>query len=578
MTTAGTITHIFSAQRFDVQFPPEQPVPPRFSLVEVRDEHGKVISSGAVWKHNQSGSLWKNYPEGWVRCWGDATAIRPGHKVFVTSRRSQSKKWFAHVLESYARLLNRFGIPKSAEYVKTLPVWEEPIDPNLMNILKEIMDGIVQLGFEAAMIAIYDKDRDLLPCNLLAVKPGKEWAWEWSEDLMGVTVVGNIIELQKYPDHLVTKAVREAAQGKGKGYVVTPYLYDLWGHAFNNFQSDQWLVWSMQMAVLMRSMIEVPLVARNADGNLDLVGNMFVGYRKRRVSKKMVNALKAYISQASLAIQNARLYRLEEVEKQLALVERQLAEEMRQLAEEKGRIAEERAKELEKAVAMAQVVNAMAHRLNNHLGLARSRLNRQITKGKKEQQEVTFLEEIHEKVVASLEAVKAMQRPFEETTSNPTNIMETILEGQKMSSLSRDVLVEIDPRLANLPAVRADSSLAEVFRVLLNNANEAMEGTGSIRITGQILEETGNVQIAVADTGPGIHPDLHEKIFNLLFTTKQESGGTGLGLWWVRFYLGQIGGEIRVKSSLGTGATFKVELTPFLPTSQTRVESQAQHG
>jgi len=108
-------------------------------------------------------------------------------------------------------------------------------------------------------------------------------------------------------------------------------------------------------------------------------------------------------------------------------------------------------------------------------------------------------------------------------------------------------------------------------QVLLNlcfNARDAMPKGGqlTLRTFNQASERDGANQVAleVSDTGTGIKPALHEKIFEPFYTTKRE--GTGLGLSTAQGLIGQAGGSMTVSSALGRGTTFAV----FLPETAER--------
>ncbi|MDH5381279.1 MAG: HAMP domain-containing histidine kinase [Cyclobacteriaceae bacterium] len=64
----------------------------------------------------------------------------------------------------------------------------------------------------------------------------------------------------------------------------------------------------------------------------------------------------------------------------------------------------------------------------------------------------------------------------------------------------------------------------------------------------------------VTDNGPGIPPEIKEKIFQPFFTTKPTGQGTGLGLSMSFDIVKAHGGEITVDSTPGNGATFTVTL------------------
>jgi signal transduction histidine kinase len=70
------------------------------------------------------------------------------------------------------------------------------------------------------------------------------------------------------------------------------------------------------------------------------------------------------------------------------------------------------------------------------------------------------------------------------------------------------------------------------------------------------------VRITCADTGPGIEPGIEQRIFDPFFTTKEVGSGTGLGLSIAYSIVQEHGGQITVRSRLGEGAVFELEL-PF---------------
>jgi two-component system, NtrC family, sensor kinase len=91
------------------------------------------------------------------------------------------------------------------------------------------------------------------------------------------------------------------------------------------------------------------------------------------------------------------------------------------------------------------------------------------------------------------------------------------------------------PPTDSLPTVgiAADDLTVVMINLLLNGA-QAMQGKGQIRIECDIVASTpsdaANLSIHVMDTGPGIPPDIADRIFDPFFTNRIAGGGSGLGL------------------------------------------------
>ena len=104
---------------------------------------------------------------------------------------------------------------------------------------------------------------------------------------------------------------------------------------------------------------------------------------------------------------------------------------------------------------------------------------------------------------------------------------------------------------------------------LVGNARDAIGGDGRILVTtrnvslaepGADLPEGDYVRISVADTGPGMDEATAAKAFEPFFTTKGIGKGTGLGLSQVYGFAKQAGGEARIVTAPGQGATVELLL------------------
>ena len=96
--------------------------------------------------------------------------------------------------------------------------------------------------------------------------------------------------------------------------------------------------------------------------------------------------------------------------------------------------------------------------------------------------------------------------------------------------------------------------LRRAFSNLLRNAAEAMGGRGVVDVT--VSGNPGGLRVDIADHGPGVPPDLRNRVFEPYVTTKPA--GTGLGLALVKQTVEQHQGSIRLSETPGGGATFEL--------------------
>ncbi len=111
----------------------------------------------------------------------------------------------------------------------------------------------------------------------------------------------------------------------------------------------------------------------------------------------------------------------------------------------------------------------------------------------------------------------------------------------------------------DVPAVDAYAAeLNQVWTNLIDNALDAMEGAGTLRVVTSV--EADAVVVRITDDGPGIDPDVLQRVFEPFFTTKDVGKGTGLGLDISRrIVVDRHGGEITFESFPGS-TTARVSL------------------
>jgi signal transduction histidine kinase len=101
-----------------------------------------------------------------------------------------------------------------------------------------------------------------------------------------------------------------------------------------------------------------------------------------------------------------------------------------------------------------------------------------------------------------------------------------------------------------LPAIEAlGSELNQVWTNIIDNAVDAMGGQGRIRI--RAFTRDADLVVEICDDGPGIPPEVRERIFEPFYTTKPPGSGTGLGLHISHNVIARHGGRIEVRSRPG---------------------------
>ncbi|OLT01503.1 ATP-binding protein [Pseudonocardia sp. CNS-004] len=152
--------------------------------------------------------------------------------------------------------------------------------------------------------------------------------------------------------------------------------------------------------------------------------------------------------------------------------------------------------------------------------------------------------------VASTLSATALLAELKESTARISELVATVKSYSQMDRASRqrvDVTSGLDSTLAMLgdritggvtvvrdygsdvPPIDAYASeLNQVWTNLIDNALDAMDGAGTLRLT--VRAEGDTVAVSIADTGPGMSPQVAERAFDAFFSTKDVGKGTGLGL------------------------------------------------
>jgi two-component system, NtrC family, sensor kinase len=221
----------------------------------------------------------------------------------------------------------------------------------------------------------------------------------------------------------------------------------------------------------------------------------------------------------------------------------------------------ERLQRTERLAAIGQVAGGVAHELRNPLNVVKTSVYYLLNARQPNPQKTAeHLQRIERHVTVADNVITAL--------SNFARLPIPALTPFAIESCIRDAL-EINPVPENiqvtiacppLKALADKDQIRIVLGNLIRNAREAMAEGGRLTISAGLNKDT--VEVAIADTGPGIAKENLGRIMEPLFSTKAR--GLGLGLAMARAILDKNKGSLKVASSPGQGSTFTVCLSAFV--------------
>ena len=228
--------------------------------------------------------------------------------------------------------------------------------------------------------------------------------------------------------------------------------------------------------------------------------------------------------------------------------------------QEELRKAQEQRAVAEMFAAVGDLATNLLHQLNNKVGTIPVRVQGIQDKCAEllanDRYLANNLAEIEHSATEAMVAVRKNLSHLHPVQLVPVNLAECVRAAAEGASIGSKVNLEYSG-LDNLPEVAGgQQNLRLVFTNLIENAAQAMGGKGTITITGS--EGHNRVDVAVADSGPGIPAEMHEQIFELNYSSgaPAHAGKLGFGLWWVRALMMRLGGAVWVESDGQSGTTF----------------------
>jgi signal transduction histidine kinase len=219
----------------------------------------------------------------------------------------------------------------------------------------------------------------------------------------------------------------------------------------------------------------------------------------------------------------------------------------------------------ERLASVGRLSAGLAHEVGNPLASVQGLLELLADGGLSESEQKDFLarakketERIHLVVRGLLDFARPVRgegASAEGSVSEAVGAVRSLIRGQR-TLRDVEIVIELEPEL---PSVRvATGELEQIVLNLLLNAGDAIGGKGRVEVAARLAK--GEVEITIDDDGPGIDPDVTEKLFEPFVTTKEVGKGTGLGLAVCRGIVEAAGGSIAAERSPLGGARFRLAI------------------
>ncbi len=301
-----------------------------------------------------------------------------------------------------------------------------------------------------------------------------------------------------------------------------------------------------------------------------LLGVIAVGSKANgdRIGMADRQLLRTLANQSAIGLENAKAF--DEIAQLNENLEERVEKRTRELREIQAQLIQS-----EKLKSLGQLVAGVAHEINNPIGFVHANLQlldeyiQELLRDDSSPENVERARDAISRLLArSREGTERVKGIVQELRTFSRMDQAALQEADLNKELERTVAL-MSPRLRGvvklvrdyepLPAVRCyPGQLNQVFLNLLMNACDAMPEGGFVTVRSRVRD--GGVLLEVADTGPGIAPEILSEIFDPFFTTKGVGKGTGLGLSTSHDIVERHRGRIYASSNPEGGTIFSIEL------------------
>jgi len=305
-----------------------------------------------------------------------------------------------------------------------------------------------------------------------------------------------------------------------------------------------------------RAVLSVPMLRdERVIGTVVVVRKAPGGFDERHI-----NLLTTFASQTTIAIEHARLYRD---------------------VTEKGRMLEEANRH--KSAFLANMSHELRTPMNAIIGFSEVLLDPSMPVSDEERGQFLtdilnsgkhLLNLINE--VLDLSKIEAGRMELHVVPAALSEVFETVQSTLRPLAAKKAIEFQVAPADGITPFPMDAARIKQVLVNLVGNAIKFTPERGRVWV--RATADNGTVQVEVADTGPGIAPEDHERIFQEFQQAQSTRGagkpeGTGLGLTLARRFVELHGGRLWVESQIGVGSHFYFTLPTPLPPSHSTAQA-----
>lgn len=234
--------------------------------------------------------------------------------------------------------------------------------------------------------------------------------------------------------------------------------------------------------------------------------------------------------------------------------------------EEKQKRLQQQLVHSDRLISIGQLAAGVAHEINTPLailsGMIQGFLERNNSFTKEIVKEFKTMHKVTKRIEKTVDSLLELSHLEGNEQPKPININELIKDTislivEQFTAKNKNIILKLSSRLPKIKGFA--EQLQQVFMNLLINADDATVNGDTISIT-TTQKDKNTINVNFKDTGTGMHEDVLSKVFDPFFTTKEVGKGTGLGLSITYGIVKRHHGTIHVKSKVGRGTTFDINL------------------